>query len=84
MHIDFKITTWERVEVPFELEIKISKKIKSGQIFSSTGLYEEFTDELDPCEILPEVEQQLDPLYNEGSSTIEVWENEKIIWKNGK
>jgi len=39
MDFDFKITTWERVNVPQEKEQEILEAIKAGEITSSNDIF---------------------------------------------
>lgn len=72
MHVDFKITTWERVEVPAEHEEEIKALIEDGTITSASDMF----DHLDgiECEKLTYVDEQMTPEENGGCSTVEVWE----------
>ena len=89
MKFDFKITTWERVTVPEELEDKVHQAIKDGRITSSNSLYD-FLEEEGHCvdaeySIIDEVEEQMTVEGNGGASTIEVLDdNSKTIWANGE
>ena len=77
MHVDFKITTWERCELPDDLteeEIKsIKDKIKSGVISCYSDLDEECG--VNSTEMLLEVEEYMTPKENGGASTIEFYES---------
>ena len=83
MNIEFKITSWERVIIPEELEEIVLERIKSGDITSSAELLEEFGD----CTfdgVIDEVTEQMSVKQNNGYSTIEVKGDEyEDIWKNG-
>jgi hypothetical protein len=97
MHIDFKITTWERVEIPKGMEREIFSKIEDGTISSANGLFS-FTPTdgsgyLDlTCEKLEDTDEQMTPEENGGCSTIEVWEQVTVkdnkpmqcTWQNGE
>ena len=80
MKVDFKITTWESVEVPKEMEREVLTKLESGEITSANDLCE-----LLGCssEKIHDVDEQMTPEENEGSSTIEVQENGEYIFHNG-
>ncbi len=97
MHIDFKITTWERVIVPNNLKDEVLQAIKDEKITSSNGLHDWLSEnghEVDTeYSIIPEVEEKMTVEENGGFSTIEVWENDsldgnrnpmKMTWENGK
>lgn len=83
MHIDFKISTWERVEIPSELEQEVLEAIKTGKITSTSDLVDKYSLDWDKME---ETDEQLIPADNDGQSTIEVFQNKgdsKAIWMNG-
>lgn len=76
MHIDFKITTWERVEVEEEFQEAVREAVKSGKINSADELFD-FITELggDPrCDKLDDVDEQMTPEENGGASTVEMFE----------
>jgi len=72
MHVDFKITTWERVEVPEEHEAEIKAKIEDGTITSASDMFDHL--ENIECEKLTDVDEQMEIEENGFCSTIEVWE----------
>ena len=76
MHVDFKITTWERVEVPKEHEEEILSKIKDGTITSANDMFDHLDDIT--CEKLTDVDEQMTPQENGGCSTVEVWEDSLV------
>lgn len=73
MHVDFKITTWERCELPSDLtpeQVKdIEEKIKSGVLSNFDDLEEECG--ITSHEIILEVEEYMTPEENGGCSTVE-------------
>ena len=86
MYAEFKITNWERVRVPSEIEDEVMEKIKSGEIESSNELLEEYPEctfegEMEDC-----VADQMSLEANGGFSTIEVRKakGELVSWGNGK
>ena len=88
MKFQFKITTWESVTVPEEHEEMILNKIKSGEIESSSDIFDELAELGDmnvECEKILEVDEQMTVLENQGFSTIEVLDNRGItIYGNGE
>ena len=72
MQIDFKITTWERITVPKELEEKVIKAIQNEEITNSEDLFEMFDDECFYEGILSDVTQQMSIEENDNNATIEI------------
>lgn len=74
MHVDFKITTWERCELPDDLspdQIKdLKRKIENGIITNWEDLDEEVG--ITHTEMLPESEEYMIPEENGGCATIEL------------
>lgn len=97
MHVDFKISIWERVLIPEEYEELVQEKIKSGEIKSAGDLIDlQLPDGTligdMSCEQLLDTNEQLTPKDNGGCSTVEIWENDsldgnrnpmKMTWQNG-
>lgn len=91
MNIDFKISTWERAEIPEEFEEQILKATKEGKITSINDL-DDLLDEIDKnktdfikWEVLPEVEEYLNIEDNGGQATIEITDDalgRNTIWDN--
>jgi len=89
MKFDFKITTWERVEVPTDLEELVCGAIKDDKIDSSNSLHDFLSENGHNVDteysIIQEVEEQMSVEENGGSSTIEVLGDDgNNIWKNGE
>lgn len=85
MHIDFKITVWERVMIPDEIAEDVLAKIKDKKIRTSVQLYDTFVEKTDKInwDTLPETEEAISPEENEGCSTIEVYdEYNELLWDN--
>ena len=73
MEIDFKITTWERVTIPQELEKEVLKAIENEEITCSDDLIELFGFEDCFYEgILSDVSAQMTVEQNGQKATIEV------------
>lgn len=86
MDFDFKITTWERVQVSAEHEQQVLEAIKNGEITSASDVHD-FVDEQEgfvETQRLMEVDEQMTIQENGGCSTIEVFDDSReIIYKNG-
>jgi hypothetical protein len=77
MHVDFKITTWERVEFDEEHNEAVKQAIIDGKIESANDLIDFLADRGDAnfdCNKLDEVDEQMTVEDNGGCSTVEVWE----------
>ena len=72
MQIDFKITTWERITVPQELQEAVTKAIANEEITCSDDLIEMFGDDCFNEGILSDVSQQMTIEENDHNATIEV------------
>ena len=73
MEIDFKITTWERVTIPQELEKEVIKAIENEEITCSDDLIKLFGFEVCFYEgILLDVSAQMTVEQNGQKATIEV------------
>lgn len=85
MYIDFKVTAWERVEIPEEIEQEVLEKIQNGEIKSANEVFEKCQhDELN-CEMLLDTSLQMKIEENDFNSTIEVFNDDSaLIWKNGQ
>lgn len=80
MYIDYKVTIWKRIHFNENTDPK-----KVIQALEEGGLDDVFDEELGfvEQEILYETEEKMIPEENDGCSTIEVYEDSKIIYKNG-
>ena len=72
MQVDFKITTWERITVPQELQEAVIKAIANESITNADDLIEMFGDDCFYEGILTDVSQQMSIDENDGNATIEV------------
>ena len=90
MHIDFKVTLWERVYVPKGKEEKVKELIKKGLITNGDELYNWFIENSETGsedlinETLYDTTEQLTPEENGGSSTIEAFIDNDIVYENGE
>jgi hypothetical protein len=82
MHVDFKITTWERIEVPAEHEDKVKELVQSGAINNSTDMIDYF-DDLEVRKI-DDVDEYMTVSENGGCATLEVFEDGEPILDNVK
>ena len=81
MHVDVKVTTWQRVEISNDAtEKEVIDTIKNSSHFNlwdneiATGY-----------EALVDTEEEMTPEENGGAATIEVYNDEKAcIWSNGE
>ena len=72
MQVDFKITTWERITVPQELQEAVIKAIANESITNADDLIEMFGDDCFYEGIITDVSQQMSIDENDGNATIEV------------
>lgn len=88
-YIDYKATVWFRIPVENEkLLPEIITKLEQGML--PAELYNDGDEKILPCEILYDTEEFINPNENDGQSTIEVYEFQKInnctqpvnIWNN--
>lgn len=89
MFVDFKVTVWQRFDVPEELEDEVMEKLRSGVISTGNDLHEFLEEEhkvdSDWHNII-ETEEFLTPDENDGQSTIECVgkDTKKTIWTNSQ
>jgi hypothetical protein len=81
MHIDFKITTWERAKISSEDEKTVLKLIEDGKLkdegdFANLNLDVQY-------EILNEFSEYMTISENDNQATIEVYDDLKLIYNNG-
>ncbi len=85
MYVDFKVTTWERVELPDNLTEKekthIINGIKIEKITSSNNLIDTLEDMKKSGEysVIVEAEEQMTVKENNGCATIEFFEEKGTI-----
>jgi hypothetical protein len=80
-HIDFKITSWERVQVSDDKVEEIISKIKSGEISSSEDLIE-LTINSEYLGIIDDTTEQMTIEENDGQSTIEILVDTETVFTN--
>jgi hypothetical protein len=85
MHVDFKITTWERVFIPESDREKVLELLKSKTVESAEDLFNELDADDLIREEVEEVSIQMTVEENDGNSTIEMYEEtgSPILWQNG-
>ena len=89
MYIDFKITNWERIDIPKGYESKVKELIEKGYITCGDDLYDWFRDNNEEaylnlsCQNL-DCNTQMTLEENSGESTIEAYENNELFYENAK
>lgn len=85
MYFDFKITVWERVNVPEEIQQEVLELIKKGEITSTEDLYQKYPNEDISHKSLDNTEEQMTPSANNGCATIQVCNfHEETLFTNSK
>ena len=89
MYADFKITIWERIIIPEDLEKEFVILAKTGKIYSVDSASILGNRILEKYELLLDTSSIIKPENNGGAPTIEIHSNEnelkdKIIWDNGR
>ena len=86
IHIDQKITTWERFSIDEEHREELEKFLKENPEADGADLFDwAHHNGLDPyCETLDEVSEIISPKENGGQSTLEVTCNQETIYTNAK
>ncbi|HAH22481.1 MAG TPA: hypothetical protein DCL77_01725 [Prolixibacteraceae bacterium] len=69
MHVDVKVTTWQRISLPDDADRKVVIKVLEQEHISS--LWDHFEDV--SFEALAETEHYLTPEENEGKATVELF-----------
>ena len=83
MHLDFKITTWERAIVEKEDQEIVLKAIKDGKL-KTQGEFDNLDIEALSWETMTDVSEYMLPSENDSRSTVEVYDdNDKKIYVNG-
>lgn len=70
-HVDFKITTWERIELEDSQVKEVKKLIEEGKVTSANDMFEYFNDI--HCFKLDDVDVQMSVEDNQGNPTIELF-----------
>ena len=73
-YLDFKITTWKRLRLSDDCDI--------NKITSELHECTPYEIESEECETLYDVEEFMTVNENGGCSTIEIYENDKLVWDN--
>ena len=82
MQVDFKISVWERVEVPEEKKEMVLKALKNGEVSTANELLE-LIDDATYFGKMDDTEEDLTPADNNDNPTIDVLnENGETIWQN--
>ena len=85
MHIDFKVTTWERIkfdELTSEEKENILSKLKSEDINDASELCNELGSKFQEVEQQIDYSTQMSLDENGGQSTIEFWNGSHLIYDN--
>lgn len=84
-YLDFKITSWKRIQIPDEKVEEVIQKLKEGGCDAPYDLLDEDGDcYIDSCDIDLECEEPMTVEENSGCSTQELFDtNDKIIYRNG-
>jgi hypothetical protein len=79
--VDFKVTVWCRAHLHKDVEIKdVVELLKQGK--GSNDLFEE--EMARDWESITETEEPLSVEENQGNCTVEVYEDDVLIWDNTK
>lgn len=80
-YIDIKITAWQRLHFKENTDMKAL-----AEILNQTCLDEVLTTEMGfvYCESLEDTESLMLPEQNDNKSTIEIFDNEDVLWDNSK
>jgi hypothetical protein len=82
-YLDYKATVWFRIPIKSKEYLeKVKNMIESGD--SPSDLYNDLDieHEIGECEVLFETEEFINPEENQNQSTIEIYEDGKLIWRN--
>jgi len=81
-YVDIKVLVWKRIYIPNNMIVSevVSEIKKTGDIFD---WYNANADELPPVETLCDTEEMLTVKENDGQNTIEIYDDDKLIWQNG-
>jgi hypothetical protein len=88
MYVDFKLTLWERVWIPEEMELEVKELVENGDIKTAHDIFElhkTYDDIPEPtAKYLDESEEYADVDTNNGHSTIEILDdNKETLFRNG-
>ena len=80
-YIDVKVTVWNRIHFTDDTDMsKLRHDMEQGGMEEVTDEARGFVDN----ETLYDTEERLTPQDNGKASTIEVYQDEKLIWENGE
>ena len=84
MHVEFKITIWERTSIPEKFEPKVREMLKNGEVTSADDLHAAIEDLC--TDTLYDTSEQISVEENGGFTTIEAFEDHgsSAFFKNGK
>lgn len=81
MRIDFKVSVWESVNIPKEIEEEVKKAMKLGNIETQEDLIEfielkNYGDKIE-TKTMFETKEYLTPQDNDNQATVELYENDR-------
>ena len=80
-YVDVKFTIWDRYYIDNSVNMReLMEKISKGEILPQNGIDE--SEGFIEGEMLFETMEFLPPNENNNQSTIEVYENDNLIWNN--
>ena len=83
--VDFKVTVWERVSISDDKLNDVIERIRSGEITSSSDLFNVLDDDCTYEGIIDDTMEPLTPEENDNQSTIEAMTNKgKTVFTNYK
>jgi len=80
MHIDFKVITWYKCEVPDEYNDAVVQALKDGKITCSDDI-SDYADDLEWIE-LTECQEEMTIEDNDGQATIEAYVDDHLVYTN--
>lgn len=83
MQVYFKVTGWELVTIPEEIEREVIQKIKNGEITSANELFSKMENDDLMCDFVADTSEQMPLADNDGYSTIEIIKENKKLYENG-
>lgn len=83
MHADFKVTCWERVTIPPELEEEFLQKVKDGIIETAEDCFRQLSSNDLECTQLIETSECMTSEFNDGNPVMEILDDkDKTIYDN--
>jgi hypothetical protein len=81
-YVDIKVLVWNRIHIPDDMIVGeiVSEIEKTGDVYD---WYNGVANELPSVETLCDTEEMLTVKENDGQNTIEIYDDDKLIWQNG-